>query len=159
MFYLTAIIGITIPYGKIYWKKMKAIDNIELDTRNKLQKLKFLLWDGSLKSVNIFSKYINGNPYNSSARRVKWLCVIFWGHYEMRENNHANLTARSVHSYKLTATTKHFWGKKYLLGKKPTSWIKLDIKIKFCHTYSLFRLNPGARCAISHTCLPCIPST
>ena len=39
---------------------MKAIDNIELDTRNKLQKLKFLLWDGSLKSLNIFSKHING---------------------------------------------------------------------------------------------------
>ena len=60
MFYLTATIGITIPYGKIYWKKIKAIDNIELDTRNKLQKLKFLLWDGSLKSLHIFSKYING---------------------------------------------------------------------------------------------------
>ena len=42
------------------FKKIKAIDNIELDTGNTLRKLKFLLSDGSLKSRNIFGKYING---------------------------------------------------------------------------------------------------
>ena len=42
------------------FKKIKAIDNIELDTGNKVQKLKFLLSDGSLKYPNIFGKYMNG---------------------------------------------------------------------------------------------------
>ena len=42
------------------FKGIKAIDNIELDTGNKLQKLKILLSDGSLKSLNIFGKYIYG---------------------------------------------------------------------------------------------------
>ena len=87
----------------------------------------------------------------SSIQRVMWLCVIFWCHYEMRENNYTHLTGRSVHNYKLTVTTKHFWEKKHLQRKKPTLWIKLDIKIKFWHTCKLFRLNPGARGAISHT--------
>ena len=94
---------------------------------------------------------------NPTVRRVTWLRVIFWRHYEMRENSHAHLTVRSVHSFKLTMTTKHFWGKKHLQGKKPTLWIKLDIKIKFWRTCRLFRLNLGARGAISHTCLPCLP--
>ena len=42
------------------FKTIAAIDNIELDTNNKLQKLKILQSDGSLKSLNIFGKYING---------------------------------------------------------------------------------------------------
>ena len=56
--------------------------------------------------------------------------------------------ARSVNSYKLTATTRHFCGKKQLQDKKPTLWIKLVIKIKFWHTYRFFRLNLGTRGAI-----------
>ena len=67
----------------------------------------------------------------SSVQRVTWLCLIFWHHYEIRENNHAHITARSVHSYKLSVTTKHFWERKHLQGKKRALWIKLDIKIKF----------------------------
>ena len=55
--------------------------------------------------------------FNSSVRRVKELCIIFWRHYGMRENNNAYLTVRSVPSYKLTVTTKYFWGKKHLQGK------------------------------------------
>ena len=39
-------------------KKIKAIDNVELDNSNRLQKLKFLLPDGYLKSLNEFGKYI-----------------------------------------------------------------------------------------------------
>ena len=31
-----------------------------------------------------------------------------WRHYEIRKNNHAHSTATSVHSNKLTVTTKHF---------------------------------------------------
>ena len=42
------------------FKEIKTIDNIELDTGNKLQKLKILLSDGSLKFLNIFGKYIYG---------------------------------------------------------------------------------------------------
>ena len=45
--------------GQDTFKKIKAIDNIELDTGNRLQKLKILLSDGSLKSLDIFGKYIN----------------------------------------------------------------------------------------------------
>ena len=41
------------------FKKIKAIDNVELDTDSKLQKLKILLSDGSLKSLNTFCKYTN----------------------------------------------------------------------------------------------------
>ena len=55
MLYLTVII--TTQLQDIF-KKIKAIDNIELDTDKKLQKLKKLLLDGSLKSLNIFGKYI-----------------------------------------------------------------------------------------------------
>ena len=92
-------------------------------------------------------------------QRVTWLCVNFWPHYEMRENNHAHSEARSFHCYKLTVKTKHFWGKRHLQGKKPTLWIKLDIKIKFWHTCRLFQLNPRARSAVSYMCLSCLPST
>ena len=35
------------------FKKIKAVDNIELDNGNKLQKLKILVSDGSLKCLNI----------------------------------------------------------------------------------------------------------
>ena len=42
------------------FKKIKAVDNIELNTGNKLQKLKIFISDGSLKSLNMFGKYING---------------------------------------------------------------------------------------------------
>ena len=42
------------------FKKIKAVDNIELGTGSKLQKLKILLSDGSLKSLSIFGKYTNG---------------------------------------------------------------------------------------------------
>ena len=42
------------------FKKIKAVDKIELDTGNKLQKLKILLSDRSLKSLNMLVKYING---------------------------------------------------------------------------------------------------
>ena len=43
------------------FKKIKAIiDSTELDTGNKLQKLKILLSDGSLKYLSIFRKYTNG---------------------------------------------------------------------------------------------------
>ena len=38
------------------FKKIKAIDNIELDTGNKLQKLKIFLSDGSFKSFSTFGK-------------------------------------------------------------------------------------------------------
>ena len=41
-------------------KKIKAVDNIELNTSIKLQKLRILLSDGSLKSFHTFGKYING---------------------------------------------------------------------------------------------------
>ena len=75
-------------------------------------------------------------------RRVTWLFVIFWRHYEMRKNNHTHLTGRSVHSYKLIVTTKH------LRGKIPTLWIKIDKEIKFWHTCRLFQLNPRSRGAI-----------
>ena len=54
---------------------------------------------------------------DSFVRRVTWLCVIFWRHYEMRENNHAHSTATSVHSNKLTVPNKYFWEKKHLRGK------------------------------------------
>ena len=36
----------------------------------------------------------------SSVRRVTWLCVIFWCHYEMTEDSHVHSTATSVHSNK-----------------------------------------------------------
>ena len=49
MFYLTVIT--TTPF-----KNIKAIDNIKLGTGNKLQELKLLLSDGSLKSLDIFGK-------------------------------------------------------------------------------------------------------
>ena len=42
------------------FKKIKVVDNIELNTGNKLQKLKIFISDGSLKSLNMFGKYING---------------------------------------------------------------------------------------------------
>ena len=41
-------------------KKIKAIYNIKLDTGKKLQKLRILPSYGSLKPINIFSKYMNG---------------------------------------------------------------------------------------------------
>ena len=63
-------------------------------------------------------------------RRVTWLCVIFWRHYEMRENNHAHSTATSVHSNKLTVSTKHFWEKQHLRGKsQPQNQILAYMKI------------------------------
>ena len=74
----------------------------------------------SLISFPIIASYIftsNSSPTNSSVRRVTWSCVIFWRYYEMIKNSHAHLTARSVHSYKLTATTKHFWGKNICKAK------------------------------------------
>ena len=49
-----------MPYNKIHSKRLKAVDNIELNTGNKLQRLKILLPDGFLKSLKIFGKYING---------------------------------------------------------------------------------------------------
>ena len=52
------------------FKKIRAIDNTELDTGNKLQKLKILLSDGYLKSLNIFGKYING-IFGTRATREK----------------------------------------------------------------------------------------
>ena len=52
------------------FKKIRAIDNTELDTGNKLQKLKILLSDGYLKSLNIFGKYING-IFETRATREK----------------------------------------------------------------------------------------
>ena len=53
----------------------------------------------------------------SFVRKVTWLCVTFWCHCDMRENNHAHSTAKPVHSNKLAVSTKHFWGKKHLRGK------------------------------------------
>ena len=52
----------------------------------------------------------------SPVRRVTWLCVTFWRHYEMRKNNHAHSTATSVHStswqWQLNISRKkHFWSK------------------------------------------------
>ena len=58
------------------FKKIKAIDNIELNTGNKLQKLKILLWDGSLKSLNMFDKYING-IFEARATREKELVLCY----------------------------------------------------------------------------------
>ena len=94
----------------------------------------------SYESFSIFSDYSSqqlkqlwialGKAY-SSIRRVTWLCIIFWCHHEMRENNHAHLTAMSVHSHKLSVTTKYFWGKKTFARQKLTLWIKLCIKIRF----------------------------
>ena len=52
------------------FKKIKAVDNIELGTGSKLQKLKILLSDGSLKSLNIFGKYTNG-IFETRATREK----------------------------------------------------------------------------------------
>ena len=40
------------------FKRIKAVDNIELDTGNKWKKLKKLLLDQSFKSLKIFDKYI-----------------------------------------------------------------------------------------------------
>ena len=80
-------------------------------------------------------------------------CIIS---YEMRENNHTHSTAMSVHSSKLTVTTKHFWGKN-IYKAKPTLCIKLDIKITFWHTC----LNLGMwEESISPTSFhgPCLPN-
>ena len=52
------------------FKKIRTIDNTELDTGNKLQKLKIPLSDGYLKSLNIFGKYING-IFGTRATREK----------------------------------------------------------------------------------------
>ena len=51
-------------------KKIKAIDNNELDTRNKLQKPKILLSDGSVKPLIISGKYIN-RGFQTRAPREK----------------------------------------------------------------------------------------
>ena len=70
-------------------------------------------WDNnaSLYVTLILSSDISFKTKHSPVRRVTWLCVISWNHYKMRENNHAHSIATSVHSNKLTVTTKHFWGK------------------------------------------------
>ena len=89
----------------------------------------------------------------SSVRRVTWLCVIFWRHYEMRKNNHAHSTATLVHSDELTVSTKHFWGKKQLRCKIQPYELSLPWKSNFdiekdClgwHRRRLPRLNPGVR--------------
>ena len=96
----------------------------------------------------------------SFVRRVTWLCVIFWRHYEMRKNNHAHSTATTVYSTKLTVSTKHSWGKKTFARQKATLWIKLAMEIKFWHTWRLLPLTPGALAHLSqlshlsHKCLP-----
>ena len=102
-----------------------------------------LLQTGIKNMTNIFITHDFWNVW-LNVRRVTWLCVIFWCHYEMMENNRARLTATSVHSHKLKVTTKHFWRKTFA-RQKQTLWIKLDMKIKFWHTCRLLRLNPGAR--------------
>ena len=64
----------------------------------------------------IFAKF-PGIPYNETNYAIlpsggsRNYCVIFCGHYELRENKHANPVAMSVHSYNLTAKTKHLGGK------------------------------------------------
>ena len=55
------------------FKKIKVIDNIELDTSSKLQKLQILLRDGSLKSLGTFGKYINGIFETCTAREKESL--------------------------------------------------------------------------------------
>ena len=59
------------------------------------------------------------------------LYIIFWFHYEMRENNHGHSKATSVHSNKLTVSTKHFWGKKHLQGKSQLYELSLPWKSFF----------------------------
>ena len=59
-------------------KKIKAIDNIELDTGSKLQKLKILLSDGSLKSLNTFGKYMNGTFENRTTREKENLSYTMY---------------------------------------------------------------------------------
>ena len=44
-------------------------------------------------------------PYYVRKILVRWLCVIFLWHYELRENNHTHLQ-RCPHSNKLTVWTK-----------------------------------------------------
>ena len=72
MFHLTMII--TTPLQQETFKKIKdSINNIVLDTINKLQKLKILLLDGSLKSLNIFGKYINRSFETHTTRKKESL--------------------------------------------------------------------------------------
>ena len=80
----------------------------------------------------------------SFIRRVTWLCVIFWRHYEMRENNHAHSTAMSLHSNNWQCQPNIFEEKTFA-KQKSALWIKLAMKIKFWHTWRLLRLNPGAQ--------------
>ena len=58
------------------FKKIKAIDDIEFDTGNKLQKLKILLLDECLKSLSILGKYIKG-VFETSTTREKESLYIF----------------------------------------------------------------------------------
>ena len=75
--------------------------------------------------------FMNMYKWHSFVQRVTWLCVIFWRHYEMRENNHAHPTATSVHSNKLAVSTKHFWRKKHLRGKSQPYELSLPWKSNF----------------------------
>ena len=68
----------------------------------------------------------------SFVRRVMWLWVIFWLHYEIRENNRVHSTVTLVHSNKLIVSTKHCWGKKNLLqGKSQPYELNLPWKSNF----------------------------
>ena len=72
------------------------------------------------KLLNIFTKNSildvwQGSEYTYSlVRRVTWLCVIFWQHYEMREKNHAHATAMSVYRWQWQP---NIFEKKHLRGK------------------------------------------
>ena len=96
---------------------------------------------------------VNNNKMNEKRRqeysfvwRATWLCIIFWQHYEMMENNHAHSTAMSAIVNKLTVSTKYFWEKKTFERQKLTLWNKFAMKIKFWHTWRLLQLhNPGAQ--------------
>ena len=56
-------------------KKIKAVDNIELNTSIKLQKLKILLSDGSLKSFDTLGKYMTG-IFETRTRKGKGELVL-----------------------------------------------------------------------------------
>ena len=100
-------------------------------------------------------------------QRVTWLCVIFWCHYEMSENNHAHSMQRreSIASTKLTVSTEHSWGKKHLRGKRQPYQLSLPWKSNFgihedCFNKLLNRKESTSLISaqFSHKCSPCLPS-
>ena len=55
----------------------------------------------------------------------------FWIPLWNKGNNHAHSTATSVQSNKLAASTKLFWGKKYMRGKGQPYELSLQWKLNF----------------------------